>query len=60
MEKRTLTALVEVSIRIAIMKEGSEVETELPNEIQSIAQSDAGILRSFQSILMVQKQAVCH
>lgn len=60
MEKRTLTALVEVSIRIAIMKEGSEVETELPNEIQSIAQSDPGILHSFHSILMVQKQTVCH
>lgn len=60
MEKRTLTALVEVSIRIAIMKEESEVETELPNEIQSIAQSDPGILHSFHSILMVQKQTVCH
>lgn len=60
MEKRTLTALVEVYIRIAIMKEGSEVEAELPNEIQSNAQRDAGILHSFHSILMVQEQTVCH
>lgn len=42
------------------MKEGSEVEAELPNEIQSNAQRDAGILRSFHSILMVQEQTVCH
>lgn len=59
MEKRTLTALVEVYIRTAIRKDGSEVETELPNEIQSIAQRDAGILCSFHSVLTVQ-QTVCH
>lgn len=59
MERRTLTALVEVYIRTAIMKEDSEVETELPNEIQSVAQRDAGILCSFHSVLMVQ-QTVCH
>lgn len=60
MEKRTLIALVEVYIRIAIMKEGSEVETELPSEIQSIAQRDTGNLRSLHSNLMVQKETVCH
>lgn len=60
MENRTLPALVEVYIRIAIMKEGSKVETELSNEIQSITQRDAGNLRSLHSNLMVQKETVCH
>lgn len=50
---------MEVYIRTAIRKDGGEVETELPNEIQSIAQRDAGVLCSFHSILTVQ-HAVCH